>query len=64
MSAARTGRTHDCTRPGPKHQKHLDPRGPSTHATEIFLQGDLESAFLKDGLMKQAWFTEDQIIGV
>ena len=33
-------------------------------ATEIFLREDLESGLSKDGQMKRARFTEEQIIGV
>jgi hypothetical protein len=40
---ASIGRTHDRTRPTPEHQKALANRRPSTHATEDFLQIDLES---------------------
>src|ERR1700684_4647324 len=41
-----------------------DQPGAVQPAAEIFLHGDLESGFLKDGQMKRARFTEDQIIGV
>jgi len=35
MCAAPTGRTHDCTRPQPNHQKLLALRRPSTHAPQL-----------------------------
>jgi transposase len=31
LTAASTGRTHDCTRPSAERQKHLASRRPSTH---------------------------------
>ena len=42
----------------------LDPRGPSTHATEIFLRVDLESGLIEGRTDEPIRFTEEQIIGV